>query len=95
MLQPREAAFLLMFAPDAKKTAGRTPGSIIAEQACTDPHETLAAVIKIEQAPAGAWTGKLVTPETTGAVAAGNPASPPTTAPAPAATAKSPTTMPR
>lgn len=44
-------------------------GSSIAE----DPHLTFSAEMKIEHAPVGAWTGRLVTGETSGAVAAGQP----------------------
>ena len=73
MLQPREVAFLLMFVSDSKDKDGRTDGSFLAEDALKDTHQTMVAEMKIEHAPAGAWTGKLVTGETSGAVAAGKP----------------------
>ena len=73
VLQPREVAFVLMFSPDAQTSEGHTTGSILAEGALKDTHQTLVAHVQIEQAPAGAWTGKLVTGETSGAVAAGKP----------------------
>ncbi|MEX2286164.1 MAG: M56 family metallopeptidase [Planctomycetaceae bacterium] len=73
MLQPREVAFLLMFLPDSKNPDRRTTGSIFAEGTLKDTHQTMVAELNIEQAPAGAWSGKLVTGETSGAVAAGQP----------------------
>ncbi len=73
MLQPRGVAFLLMYSPDSKGSDGRTTGALMAESALKDTHQTLVAELKIEQAPAGAWTGALVTGETSGAVAAGRP----------------------
>jgi beta-lactamase regulating signal transducer with metallopeptidase domain len=72
-LQPRDAAFLLMFVSDWRDKAGRTEGSAIAEGTLKDWRETLVAELKIVHAPAGAWTGKLVTGETSGAAAAGKP----------------------
>jgi hypothetical protein len=72
MLQPREVAFLIMFLPDSKSSDGSKVGSIIAQGTLKDTHQTLVAEMQIENAPAGAWTGKLVTGETSGAVAAGN-----------------------
>jgi beta-lactamase regulating signal transducer with metallopeptidase domain len=71
-LRPREVAFLLMFASDLRWN-GHTEGADTADAALRNPRETLVAELKIEQAPAGAWTGKLVTGETTAAVAAGRP----------------------
>ena len=73
MLHPRELAYLLMFMSDAKDVNGRTEGSGIAEGVLRNALETLVAEMKIEHAPAGAWTGKLVTGETTGAMALGGP----------------------
>ena len=51
----------------------RTLGSIIAEDLLKDTQQTLVAEIQIEHPPAGAWTGKLVTGETSGEAAAGMP----------------------
>ncbi len=73
MLQPRELTFLLMLPPDTKSSDGRTAGSLIAQGTLDDTRQTLVAELNIEHAQAGAWTGKLVTGETTGAVAAGQP----------------------
>src|SRR5262249_7932287 len=69
MLQPGEVAFLKMFSPDAKGSDGQTMGSIIAQGTLIDAHQSLVAELKIDQAPTGAWTGKLVTGETSGAAA--------------------------
>ncbi|MDB5337447.1 MAG: hypothetical protein JWN70_3066 [Planctomycetaceae bacterium] len=73
VLQPREVAFLLMFPPDPKDPNNSTAGAIIAEGALKDTHQTLVAYLQIERAPEGAWTGKIVTGETSGALAAGKP----------------------
>ncbi len=56
MLQPRETAVLRLF-------AGRTEGSSMAAES-TDL--AFVAELKIEKAPPGAWTGTLVTGETSG-----------------------------
>jgi len=72
-LQPREVAFVFMLSPDATSSDGRTMGSILAEGALKDTHQTMVAHMQVDQAPAGAWTGKLVTGETSAAVAAGQP----------------------
>jgi beta-lactamase regulating signal transducer with metallopeptidase domain len=79
MLQPREVAFLPMFSlapmnsPDSKEFDGHTLGSYFAKSALEDARQTLLARMEIEKAPAGAWTGKLATGETSGAAAAGGP----------------------
>ena len=73
MLQPRDVAFLLMFPLDPKGSGGHTVGSIIAEDALKDTLQTLIAELKIEQAQAGGWTGRLATGETSGAAAACKP----------------------
>jgi hypothetical protein len=72
MLQPRAVVFVPMYSLE-RMTDGRTTGSIIAADALQDTRQTFVAVVQIEQAPAGAWTGKLRTGETSGAVAAGQP----------------------
>ena len=72
MLQPGEVTFVLMY--DSEPLAdGRTTGSIIAEGVLKDTHQSVVADMLIERAPAGAWTGKLVTGETSGSVASGEP----------------------
>jgi BlaR1 peptidase M56/Protein of unknown function (DUF1549)/WD40-like Beta Propeller Repeat len=53
MLQPREVAVMRMFSE-------RTEGQSITKD---DPNLTYSAELKVENAPAGAWTGKLVTAE--------------------------------
>ena len=73
MLRPREVAFLLMFVSDQRDNEGRTEGAAFAEGALRDVRDTLIAEMKLEHAPAGAWTGKLVTAETSGSVASGQP----------------------
>lgn len=90
LLQPREVAFLPMFDPDTKATKtgdpsvdGRTIGAFFAESLMKDARQTMFAEIEIDKAPAGAWTGKLVTGTTNGATAlidsqpADNPAAAP------------------
>lgn len=79
-LQPREVAFLPVFDPVTKLDVPADPtldkhtvGSHIAEGAIKDARQSLFAELKIEKAPAGAWTGKLVTGVTSGAAAAGGP----------------------
>jgi hypothetical protein len=80
LLGPREVAFLPMFDPDTKATNtgdpsvdGRTIGAFFAESLLKDASQTLFAEIQIDKAPEGAWTGKLITGETGGAAAAGQP----------------------
>src|SRR6185312_16782853 len=73
VLQPREIAFLRVFPADSRRGDTRTTGSILAESTLQDTHQTMFAELKIEHPPAGAWAGKLVTGETSGAVAAGRP----------------------
>jgi beta-lactamase regulating signal transducer with metallopeptidase domain/HEAT repeat protein len=72
MLEPREVAMLLIF-PGKKNADGRTGGSIMADDLLKDPHLTMVGELQIKHAPAGAWTGKLRTGETSGEVAAGKP----------------------
>lgn len=71
-LQPHETVFIPMYS--LEKTAdGHTAGQLIADGVLKDTHQSMMAQMLIEKAPPGAWTGKLVTEETTGAVAAGQP----------------------
>ncbi|MCY2996028.1 MAG: DUF1549 domain-containing protein [Planctomycetota bacterium] len=72
LLQPREVAFAPMYSLEPLAD-GHSTGAIIAEGALRDGHHTLVAEVLIERAPAKAWAGKLVTGETSGAVAAGQP----------------------
>ena len=73
LLEPRELVFLLMFSRGSKDADGNTEGSALAKGVLRDTRETLVAELNIEHAAAGAWSGKLVTGETTGAVAVGQP----------------------
>jgi hypothetical protein len=79
-LQPSEVVFLPMFNTETKLTAPADPtvdkhtiGQNIAEGVLKDPHESLVIEMVIEKAPAGAWTGKLLTGDATGSEAAGQP----------------------
>lgn len=79
-LQPGEVTFLPMFDPDTKLTVPadatldkHTIGSHLAEDVLKDAHQSLTADLEIAKAPDGAWTGKLVTPDTKGDAAAGRP----------------------
>lgn len=72
LLQPHDVALLPMFSA-SKILDGQTTGSVIAEGALKDSHQTLVAELNIEHAPAGAWIGKLRTGETSASVAAGHP----------------------
>jgi hypothetical protein len=69
-----------MFDPDKKYEGtgdrtvdGHTLGATIAEGVLKNTNETLVVDMQIEKAPAGAWTGKLVTGDTSGTEAAGGP----------------------
>jgi hypothetical protein len=72
-LQPREVSYVRMYSGNTKAADGHTVGQLIAEGTLKDTHQSLVAELLIEKAPPGAWTGKLRTGETTGAVAAGQP----------------------
>ena len=79
-LQPREVTFLPMFDPVTKMTAPADPtvdkhtlGQTIAEGVLKNTHESLVIQMQIDNAPAGAWAGKLVSGDTSGSVAAGQP----------------------
>lgn len=73
IVQPRDVVSLVLFPVGLKNPNERTPGSFVADDTLHDTHQTLVAHLTIEHAPAGAWTGKLVTGETSGAVAMGKP----------------------
>ena len=73
-LKPREVVFLRLFVESAKDDAPRaTHGSMMAAAVRQSPAMTLLADIEIAKAPEGAWTGKLVTPETRAGVGAQAP----------------------
>jgi len=72
-LQPREAVFLLVFAFDGESKDRPTAGSIEAGDLLKEPNRTLYAKMHIANALPGAWTGTLVTGETSGEAAAGKP----------------------
>jgi hypothetical protein len=66
--------FLRLFVESAKDHAPRaTHGSMMAAVVRQSPGMTLFADIEIAKAPKGAWTGKLVTPETRAGVGAAAP----------------------
>ncbi|MBS0201832.1 MAG: DUF1549 domain-containing protein [Planctomycetes bacterium] len=71
-LLSNEVALVLMYAAEPM-VDGHSIGSVMARDVLNDPHQTLVAHLQIEQAPAGAWTGKLVTSETSGSIAVGQP----------------------
>jgi beta-lactamase regulating signal transducer with metallopeptidase domain len=72
LLLPRQAAFLPVLSADIKVN-GRTVGQEIVDGLLKDTRQTLFAELQIDKAPAGAWTGKLTTGETSGAEAGGGP----------------------
>ena len=63
-LGPREVLFLRLFTEGAKNTERASHGSMFASTVRQSPGFTLQADLEIAKAPAGAWTGKLVTPQT-------------------------------
>ncbi len=70
LLQPREVAFLLLIPPDRfppNPKDGPRVGSVIADVMLKDTRYSWVAHMQIEKAPAGTWTGKLVTGATNGA----------------------------
>lgn len=72
-LQADEVAFILMYAAEPLSKEGHSTGAVIAEGVLKDTHQSLVAHLQIEKAPAGAWTGALVSGETNGSVAVGQP----------------------
>src|SRR5262245_54541880 len=66
-LQPDEVAFLPLFPLNPKD--GVRVGSTIADDMLKLPRYSLVAHMDIEKPPAGAWSGKLVTGESSGAAA--------------------------
>lgn len=73
VLQPREVARLYVMSPDDERSRGRNMGSVIADGLLQDPQQRLLVEFNVNAAPGGAWFGKLVTGETTGLAAAGEP----------------------
>jgi beta-lactamase regulating signal transducer with metallopeptidase domain len=71
-LGPREVTLVAMF-NDGKNGDGRTIGQLMAEGMLQDTHQSMVINFTIDKAPAGSWTGKLATGDSTGAVAAGQP----------------------
>jgi hypothetical protein len=73
-LEPREVVFLRLFVESAKDDTSRAShGSMIAAAVRQSPAITLLADFEIAKAPEGAWSGKLVTPETRAGVGAEAP----------------------
>jgi hypothetical protein len=75
-LGPREVVFLRLFVESAKDTEKASHGAMLASAARQGPLVTLLADMKISQAPVGAWTGILVTPESRAGVGAEAPQNP-------------------
>ncbi len=76
-LQSREVVYIPMFSLiplEDEHNKGKTVGSLLADTLIQDTHESAVITLLIEKAPEGCWTGKLVTGEATGAMAAGKPA---------------------
>ena len=76
ILQPGATASVLVVPTESKSVDGQRVGWVIAEGALKDTHQTLSLTLTIDVAPSGAWTGKLVTDETSGADAKGGPVEP-------------------
>ncbi|MFO0818275.1 MAG: hypothetical protein U1A77_10065 [Pirellulales bacterium] len=66
LLQPREAAFVRLFHSEQKSGDGRTISILKENVVSTLGQYSFTAAMTIETAPAGAWTGKLVTGATRG-----------------------------
>lgn len=72
-LQPREMMELDLFAQPQPSDRSPRVGDLIAEGIIKYPNYDLYATIVLNNAPEGAWTGKLKTPATRGAFAATGP----------------------
>jgi beta-lactamase regulating signal transducer with metallopeptidase domain len=72
-LKPHEIVYLRMFAPDPNRDGKHSTGAVLAEGLLKDTHQSMVGELRIKQAVAGAWTGKLKSGEVTGVVAAGQP----------------------
>ncbi|MDZ4687695.1 MAG: hypothetical protein SH850_21700 [Planctomycetaceae bacterium] len=66
LLQPREVAFFRLYQSNAEWKDGRTISSAIEQDIRVVPRYSMTAEMTIEKAPAGAWTGKLITGQTRG-----------------------------
>ena len=66
LLQPREVAFVRLFHSQGKRDDGRTFSAVKEQIVRVQPQYRYMAEMSIPQAPAGAWTGKLVTGSTRG-----------------------------
>ena len=75
-LGPREVLFLRLFVESAKDTEKASHGAMLASAARQGPLVTMLADMEISKAPAGAWTGMLVTPESRAGVGAEAPQNP-------------------
>ena len=73
-LEPREVVFLRLFPEQAKQSPDQpSRGALIAAGVRQIPTMTVLADMEIKNAPAGAWTGKLITPNTRAGVDAEAP----------------------
>ena len=70
ILQPREVVFVPVFGGEAWDADGHTLGWVLAKDALNDPNYTMTVDLTVEQAAAGGWQGKLITPDTGGSEAA-------------------------
>lgn len=66
-LEPREVVYLPMM-PPAKSAEEKTPEAALIEGIRKDSLQTWKVVLEIQNAPEGAWKGRLTTAETRGAV---------------------------
>jgi hypothetical protein len=82
ILQPREVVFVPVFGGEARDADGHTLGWVLAKDALNDPNWTMTVDLTVEQAPAGAWRGKLLTADTNGSETAAKRALKPSRVPA-------------
>lgn len=67
-LKPREVAFLRLFQVREKAPDGRTVDATMEDDIRAFPQYSMTAEMNLDEAPAGAWTGKLVTGESRGSL---------------------------
>jgi|SRR5579872_1323659 len=74
VLQPREVVFLRLFPEQAMQLPDHpSRGSLIASGVRQIPTMTVLADMEINHAPGGAWTGKVITPDTRAGIGAEAP----------------------
>jgi len=72
-LQPQEVVFLRLFQEAVKDPNGASAGAAIASDIRQSTRYQLNAALKVDKAPAGAWTGAVTTPNTRAGVGAEAP----------------------